>query len=66
MTTFEELSAANPNIREQYDTWRVQRANDGEDAADWNAFRAHVQGLGAPDPGDTQPDDWVGPDYQPA
>ena len=31
MPTFDSLSADNPNIREQYDTWREQRAANGED-----------------------------------
>lgn len=64
MTTFAELEQANPNIRSQYDDWRQQRADRGEDAGWWPSFREHVMALGAPDPGDVPPDDWVGPEYQ--
>jgi len=63
MSTFEELAAANPDIRQQADEWRQARAAAGENAAWWPDFRAHVMGLGAPDPGEEPPDDWVGPDY---
>jgi len=66
MSTFESLAADNPNIREQADTWREQRAANGENAAWWPDFRQHVLALGAPDPGEEPPDDWVGPDYQEA
>ena len=63
MTTFDELAQANPNIRAQADEWRQQRADAGQDAAWWPDFRQHLVELGAPDPGEEPPDDWVGPDY---
>jgi hypothetical protein len=63
VSTFEDLAAANPNIRQQADEWRDARATAGEDAAWWPDFRQHVVDLGAPDPGEEPPDDWVGPDY---
>src|SRR5262249_41899768 len=66
MTTFAELAEANPNIREQYDIWREERSNAGEDAVDWEAFRQHVLAIGAPDPGDWPPDDFVGDDFKAA
>ena len=50
----EDLSAENPNIRQQYDDWRDMRARNGEDAADYQAFRRHVLALGAPDPGEQE------------
>ena len=51
MATLTELERQNPNIRRQYDEWRQQRQQRGEDANDYNAFRQHVMQLGAPDPG---------------
>ena len=45
---------------------RQQRTAKNEDATDWNAFRQHLQALGAPDPGTRPPDDWVGEDYKQA
>lgn len=63
MSTFESLAQQNPNIRDQYDEWREIRSDRNEDAASWLDFRQHVIALGAPDPGEQQPTDWVGPDY---
>ena len=60
MSTFEGLAQDNPNIRQQFDEWRDQRASNGEDPTDWGAFRDHVMALGAPDPGDVPPDDLAG------
>ena len=64
MATFEELAADNPNIRQQYDEWREQRSQRGEDAADYQAFRKHVMDIGAPDPGEQEIDDFVGEDFR--
>ena len=50
--SLEELAVDNPNIRQQYDTWRDLRAASGEDPGDYQAFRQHVLALGAPDPGE--------------
>ena len=66
MTTFQDLAADNPNIRQQYDEWREQRSQNGEDSTDWQAFREHLTGLGAPDPGAQEPDDFVGDDFKAA
>jgi hypothetical protein len=63
MSTFDELAQANSDIRQQADEWRGARAAAGEDAAWWPDFRQHVLNLGAPDPGEDPPDDWVGADY---
>ena len=60
MSTFEGLAQDNPNIRQQFDEWRDQRAANGEDPTDWGAFRDHVMALGAPDPGGVPPDDFAG------
>jgi hypothetical protein len=52
MATFRDVEVQNPNIREQYDTWRREREQKGEDPSDYQAFRRHVMAIGAPDPGD--------------
>jgi hypothetical protein len=64
MPTFDELAAANPNLRTQYDEWRAQRAENGEDPTDYRAFRAHVMESGAPDPGEAEISDFVGDDFK--
>ncbi len=64
MATFETLAQANPSIREQYDEWRDQRSASGEDATDWDEFRNHLGSIGAPDPGQRPPDDFVGEDWK--
>src|SRR5438132_821265 len=51
MSTFADLAEANPNVKEQYETWRDLRAKNGEDPTQWQAFRQHVPAIGAPDPG---------------
>jgi hypothetical protein len=66
MATFQELAEQNPNIRQQYDEWREQRAQNGEDPTDYQAFRQHVIALGAPDPGEQEIDDFVGDDFKAA
>ena len=66
MTTFHELAAENPNIRQQYDEWRDQRGERGEDPTVWSAFRQHLMAIGAPDPGSDEPDDFVGDDFKSA
>ena len=66
MATFEELSADNPNIRAQYDEWAPLRVQNGEDPTDYQAFRKHVIALGAPDPGETEIEDFVGDDFKAA
>ncbi len=52
MASFREVEAGNPNIREQYDTWRRERQQNNEDPTDYAAFRKHVIAIGAPDPGE--------------
>jgi hypothetical protein len=66
VATFQELAAENPNIRQQYDEWRDQRSQQGEDPSDYQAFRRHVTALGAPDPGEQEIDDFVGDDFKAA
>jgi hypothetical protein len=66
MATFQDLAAENPNIRQQYDEWREQRSQRGEDSTDYQAFRQHVMAIGAPDPGARPPDDFVGEDFKQA
>lgn len=66
MATFTDMAADNPNIRQQYDEWREARGQNGEDPTDYQAFREHVIALGAPDPGEQEPDDFVGDDFKAA
>ncbi len=66
MATFQELAAQNPNIRQQYDEWRQLRAQNGEDPTDYGAFRQHLTGIGAPDPGEQEIEDFVGEDFKSA
>jgi hypothetical protein len=64
VATFDEMAGDNPNIRQQYDEWRDQRAQGGEDPTDWDGFRDHLMALGAPDPGNRPADDFVGEDWK--
>lgn len=64
MPTFADLSLDNPELRNQYDSWRTARSDAGEDATDYQAFRQHVVDLGAPDPGEQEIDDFVGDDFK--
>jgi hypothetical protein len=66
MPRFEELAADNPSIRSQYDEWRAQRAENGEDPTDYEAFRQHLIAIGAPDPGEEEIADFVGDDFKAA
>jgi len=66
MPTFQDLVAENPNVREQYDEWRTLRSQNGEDPTDYAAFRQHLIGIGAPDPGEQEVDDFVGDDFKAA
>ena len=59
MSTLAKLAEDNPNLPQQLSEWREQRSANGEDASDWNAFREHVMAIGAPDPGEEQPQDFV-------
>ncbi|HEV8637260.1 MAG TPA: hypothetical protein VG370_23825 [Chloroflexota bacterium] len=54
MATVAELEQQNPNIRRQYETWRRERVDKGEDQYDYQAFRKHVMAIGAPDPGEEE------------
>jgi len=58
VASFAELAEQNPNIRQQYDEWREQRAGNAEDPTDYQAFRQHLLAIGAPDPGDEEPSDF--------
>ncbi len=66
MPNFQDLAADNPNIRQQYDEWRGLRSQNGEDSTDYEAFRQHLLGMGAPDPGEQEIDDFVGADFKAA
>ncbi len=54
MASFADLEKQNPNIREQYNTWRRERVDKGEDQYDYQAFRKHLMAIGAPDPGERE------------
>jgi hypothetical protein len=64
MRTFADLQQQNPQIRAQYDTWRLQRDERSEDSTDWDAFRASLTASGSPDPGARPPDDFVGEEWK--
>lgn len=66
MQTFEDMQQQDPEIRYEYDVWRDLRAQNGEDPADWDAFREHLIAIGHPDPGGRPPEDWVGEDFKAA
>lgn len=58
MATLADLRQANANIEQQMTAWKQHRFANGENPMDWVAFRAHVQGIGAPDPGDDIPEEF--------
>jgi hypothetical protein len=64
MRTFADMAGQNPNIRQQYDTWRNDVASRGEDSTDWDRFRSWLTSQGSPDPGSRPPDDFVGDDWK--
>ena len=47
-----DVEKENPNVRQQNDEWKKQRAERGQDPNDAAAFREHQKAIGAPDPGD--------------
>ena len=57
---YEDLERENPVIRQQYEQWRSQRQQGGEDVNDYQAFRQHVRGLGAADPGENEFEEFRG------
>ena len=57
--TLSDLEQQNPNIRSQIQTWQRERTNNGENPTDWNAFRQHASGIGAPDPGQEAPPEFM-------
>ena len=59
--TLSDLEQQNPNIRSQIQTWQRERTNNGQNPTDWNAFRQHASGIGAPDPGQEAPPEFMQP-----
>ena len=57
--TLSDLEQQNPNIRSQIQTWQGERTNNGQNPTDWNAFRQHASGIGAPDPGQEAPPEFM-------
>ena len=51
----DQLIAQNPNFYIQMRDWQQARLWKGEDWHDWNAFKAHLVAIGAPNPGDPPP-----------
>jgi hypothetical protein len=51
----EQCIAQNPNFYYQMREWQQARLWNGEDWNDWNAFKAHLVAIGAPNPGDPAP-----------
>jgi uncharacterized protein YjbJ (UPF0337 family) len=47
-----DVEQQNPNVRQQNDEWKKQRAERGQDPNDASAFREHQKAIGAPDPGE--------------
>ena len=58
MATFQDLAQDNPDVQTQYEEWRAQRDEGGEDPSDYAAFRRYLLALGAPDPGPEAPTDF--------
>ena len=54
-----DLEQQNPNIRSLIQEWQTQRASNGENPTDWEAFRQHAQAVGAPDPGQEAPGEFL-------
>ena len=59
MATFADIESDNPNIRQQAEEWQAARRQNGEDPNDYQAFREHVMAIGAPDPGEDEPEDFA-------
>ena len=53
-----EHESDNANIREQHKDWQEQRRSNNQDPNDWSAFREHMKGIGAPDPGEEEAEDF--------
>jgi hypothetical protein len=59
MATLADLESDNPNISQQAQEWKQARRENGEDPNDYQAFREHVMAIGAPDPGEEEPEDFA-------
>src|SRR5687768_2778889 len=57
--TLSDLEQQNPNIRSQIETWQQARTDNGQAPTDWNAFRQHAMAIGAPDPGQEEPREFM-------
>jgi hypothetical protein len=54
-----DLIEANPNFEQQMRDWQGERAQKGEDPLDWQAFRELETYIGAPDPGESAPSEFL-------
>jgi hypothetical protein len=53
-----ELMVSNPTLEQQMRDWQTERHHRGENAFDWQAFRAVVSYVGACDPGAEAPSEF--------
>ncbi|MCC7370921.1 MAG: hypothetical protein IT306_21080 [Chloroflexi bacterium] len=53
-----ELIEANPTLEQQLRDWQTERHRRGENAFDWQAFRAMVTYMGSCDPGSEPPSEF--------
>jgi len=58
MARIADMEQDNANVRDQHREWQEQRRGNNQDANDWNAFREHLKGIGAPDPGEDEAEDF--------
>jgi hypothetical protein len=54
-----DLEQQNPDIRDQIEEWQSDRASNGQNPTDWEAFRQHLMAIGAPDPGPEAPREFM-------
>lgn len=57
--TLSELEQQNPNLRGQIEEWQNERTRNGQNPTDWEAFRQHAMAIGAPDPGQEAPREFM-------
>ena len=54
----DSLANENPNFGEHLRDWQIARTQNNEDSYAWSEFREHELRLGAPDPGDEEPEEF--------
>ena len=58
MARLRDMEGDNANIMQQHREWQEQRRSSNQDVNDWSAFRDHLKGIGAPDPGEEEAEDF--------